>query len=314
MARRSFDIGRKQSAPKAAAKRRRRKAAPVKKESTHPRLATRAPKRKLRDRRRDEMVRNLVLIAAAVALVVGAIIYLFWLPTVRINEVHASGFGDPTSLESIAQKELKGTYAGVLPRNSFFFYPEREIRAAILERYPGISAISISRSGFSSITLKGSERAAAFLWCGAPSSLAADDKTCYQADAEGLVFASATFQEGTSTMSDLIHVYANLAEASSTDSYPLKARVQGASSLPDILRFARAMKALSVPVASIAIRGDEADLFVPPSTRITYVVGHETTAAAAAQAAFSGINLVDGSLEYVDLRFEGKVYIKRRGE
>ncbi|HRH24694.1 MAG TPA: hypothetical protein PK109_03875, partial [Candidatus Paceibacterota bacterium] len=60
------------------------------------------------------------------------------------------------------------------------------------------------------------------------------------------------------------------------------------------------------------IRGDEADLFVPPGTRVTYVVGQEVEAAKSAEAAFKGLNLVDGSLLYVDLRFDGKVYVKRR--
>jgi hypothetical protein len=27
---------------------------------------------------------------------------------------------------------------------------------------------------------------------------------------------------------------------------------------------------------------------------------------------FEGLNVVDGSLEYIDLRFDGKVYLKRR--
>lgn len=319
MARRSFDIGPKR-APAAPTRRRRRRHAPKEepKKASHPRLATRAPKRKLRDRRREALMRNATLTVLAALALAGGIVYLLWLPEVRITSVKAAGFGDAGALESIAAEELKGTYGGILPKDSFFFYPERAIRAAILKRYPAVSAVSVSRTGFDAIALRASERVAAFWWCGVPENLSARTGNCYEADVEGLVFAPAAeraAEEATSSApNDTLRVYAELDAADAGDSYPLRARVLGAGSLPDILRFARAIKSLGVPIASIAIRGDEADLFVPPSTRITYVVGHEQTAASSAEAAFKGLNLVDGSLVYVDLRFDGKVYIKRKGE
>lgn len=316
MAKRSFDIGPKRTAAPAPARKRRRAKKEEPKKSSHPRLSTRAPRRKLRDRRREELTRNAFLIAAGALIAVGAVVYLLWLPAVRISEVHAAGFGDAAALESIAGAQLKGTYGGVLPKNSFFFYPEAQIRSAILDEYPAISAVSVSRNGFDSLSLKAIARVSAFWWCGTPASLSDAHGGCYEADAEGLVFAPAIEPDAaaSSSPSNMLRVYADLDAASSTDTYPLRARVEGAGSLPAILRFVRSIQALGVPVASIAIRADEADLFVPPSTRITYVVGHEAAAAASAEAAFKDLNLVDGSLVYVDLRFDGKVYIKRKGE
>ncbi len=314
MARRSFDIGPKKSAPAPVSRSRKKGKAKKEAKNTHPRLSTRAPKRKLRDRRREELVRNAVLLSIGVLAVAGIAVYLLWLPEVRISRVEAAGFTDADSVKAIAEDELHGTYMSVLPKNSFFFYPERAIRASVLERYPAVAAVSVSRTGFDSIALKASERVSAFWWCGTPSNLSAKTGNCYESDVEGLVFAPASESGASTTPNDMLRVYAELDTASSTDSYPLRARVMGADSLPDVLRFARAVKMLGVPVASVAIRGDEADLFVPPSTRITYVVGHEQAAAKSAEAAFKGLNLVDGSLVYVDLRFDGKVYLKRVGE
>jgi cell division septal protein FtsQ len=320
MAKRSFDIGpkRKDAAPQARRKKRRKQKKEELKKTTHPRLSTRSPKRKLRDRRREEQMRHLGIMVASVAITAGIILYILWLPGIRISTVRASGFGDVESLEAIAKSELKGTYGGIIPKNSFLFYPERAIRAAILEEFPGIAAVSISRTSLDAISLKASERTSAFWWCGTPGNLSARTGTCYEADAEGLVFARAvesSAEEATSTaVASELRVYAELDAASSTGAYPIKARVMGASALPNILKFVKTTKALGVPVASIAIRGDEADLFVPPTTRITYVVGHENEAAKSASAAFPTLNLVDGSLIYVDLRFDGKVYLKRVGE
>ena len=67
-------------------------------------------------------------------------------------------------------------------------------------------------------------------------------------------------------------------------------------------------------VVSVEIRGDEADLYTPHGTRVTYILGNEEKAAALAASAFPTLNIQGGQLAYVDLRFEGKVYIKRHGE
>ena len=46
-------------------------------------------------------------------------------------------------------------------------------------------------------------------------------------------------------------------------------------------------------------------------TRITYVLGDEQNAFAALSSAQSDFNLSDGSVDYVDLRFDGKMYLKK---
>jgi len=70
---------------------------------------------------------------------------------------------------------------------------------------------------------------------------------------------------------------------------------------------------LNVSITTIDLRGDEADLYTPQHTRITYVLGKETVAAQLAHSAFPTMSVNDGSLEYVDLRFDGKVYFKKIG-
>ena len=274
------------------------------------RTAASSRRKPLKARRQEERQRTGLIALVIVFIIAGGLIYLLWRPEIRITSVDASGSEYATSIQKIAADKLSGTYWGIFPRNSFFLYPERSIRAAILEAHPGVSSVSISRSGFDSITIGTSERVAAFHWCGSPES---PSTSCYQADAEGFVFAPAPFESASST-SPTLRVYATLVSESDSADYPLRTNVVGAEQIPDILRFSRAIKSLGIPVHSIAIRGDEADLFVPHETRVTYVIGHEEEAAKGASAAFPNLNLMDGSLEYVDLRFDGKVYLKRRGE
>jgi hypothetical protein len=73
------------------------------------------------------------------------------------------------------------------------------------------------------------------------------------------------------------------------------------------------MRTLGADIVSIDIRGDEADLYTRAGTRITYVLGREQQAAGLAASAFPTLKLNDGSLLYVDLRFDSKVFFKKKG-
>ncbi|MGB4076143.1 MAG: hypothetical protein WBK28_00360 [Minisyncoccia bacterium] len=305
---RSFDL---ELRKKAGSVSRKEASPPLKKRHTHPKLSQRAPKRPLRERRRNAVFQS-VWVGGVIVVVIGILCLVFlWRPEVRIQEIILEGDAKFSPMKNLAGEALEGAYLGLVPRDSFFFYPERAMRAVLLETYPEVAAVAIGRSSFTSLTLIPTLRRSAFAWCGVPGSLTAEDSTCYEADVEGLVFAPlATLL----TSSEVLRVYAHLESAKENSLYPVKARVIGASMLPEILRFARSIESLGVPVASVAIRDDEVDLFVAPSTRLTYLLGQEKEARENAEAAFPTLTLTDGSIEYVDLRFNGKVYIKRVGE
>jgi len=312
-AKKSFDVKRKAPAKQTKAAPARRKPAARSKPSP-----LRNPGRKkpgaLASCRREQKKRIFSITLVVIAVLAGAILYGFWRPEVRIQTVEAEN----PSLSAIATEVIDGAYAHVIPRDSIFFFPERDIREAILDEHPAISALSISRSGLQSISIDTISRTAAFWWCGTPESASAANASCYEADAEGLIFRPAvvTTIEGTSTPTgSTLRIYANIVDGADSPSYPVRARMESLESIPNVLRFVKAMRELGVSPVSLAIRGDEADLFVPSSgrgTRITYVLGREEAAAALASAVFPSLNLTDGSIEYVDLRFSGKAYIKRR--
>jgi len=304
-AKKSFDLERKSlkvSAKPAPRKSAVRTAPPPK--SPKPRASLRA---------RREAVRNATntLILGVVVLVLGAAIYGLWRPEVRISDVRAKDIPDTEGAALLAKESITGRYFGMLPRDSIFFYPEEAMRTAVLAGYPSLSAVSVTRTSFTSVTVSGTRRVAAFYWCGeSAAAFSVTNAACYEADTEGLVFARAAdgVQEATSS-SPLLRVYSPL-EGGGT-SYPIRGMVTGAKQMPNLLHFVRAVKTLGMPVLSTFINGDEAELFVTPETRIKYVLGREEEAAKNAEAAFPNLNLLDGTIEYIDLRFDGKVYIKR---
>jgi hypothetical protein len=252
-------------------------------------------------------------------------------------------------MQSIATTTLAGTYYYVFPRNSFFFFPEDSIRQQILSEYPDISAVSISRASLDSIGIISIPREAALTWCGetytpgvslTPASAvaatdastgtttvasssptnnsispAANTPTCYSADANGVIFAP--ISGNVTPSSETLTIYGPLASPNSTalaTTTPLGSVIAESDMIPNALQFVKAMKSLGAPIVTLVLRGDEADLYTQEGTRITYVLGQEHDAAQLAESAFPSLSVGDGSLEYIDLRFEGKVYYKKVGD
>ena len=285
-----------------------------------PRPASPKNRQSLKARRSERKKKLGIALLILLVILLCGLVYLIWQPFVRIQEVTAEGPHAET-VKQVAEESLWGTYGYVLPKNSIFMSPEIYVRERILEAHPDIVAVSISRTGFTSISVKGVPRTSAFIWCG-PTAL--ETGSCYEADAEGLVYAqisetqlvafdtaSTTEVIAAKTMPEVLHIYAPLAYPEEGDGTPIRAHVVGAQQIPNILRFVKAMNLLGVRIDSVEIRADEADLYTPEGTRITYILGKEEAAAALAASSFPTLNIPSGVYLYVDLRFDGKVYVKR---
>lgn len=249
-------------------------------------------------------------------LIVGGILYVLRQDAVRITSVQI--YGADQSLSEIALTSMQGSYFGIIPKDSTFFYPGSRIRSDIIALHPDIAAVSIFRSGLSGLSIRINNRVPIARWCGlsptpaevATSSASAHGSVeyCYVFDASGFIFAP--YATSTETI-NAARLYASL---SGDTLEPLRATVVHANDLPPVFDFARLLGTFGSPVTSIVLRGDEVDAHLKSGTRITYVLGNEQNAFTALKSAQQNMNLADGSVEYVDLRFSGKVYVKKKGE
>jgi len=261
----------------------------------------------LRAKRKKERKLAWIFLAALFFVLLALILYVLWLPALRVQAVQAEG-PDEAGIASVAMQALEGRQFAILPKNSIFLIPEEDIRARVLEAYPAVQAVSISATGLNTLSVKALVRSNAFVWCGEAVDMRAE--TCYEADAEGLVFAPYAMASTTATSTELL-VYGPLEGEGDT---PIRKHVTYASALPGALKFIKAMRGLGADIGSVTLRGDEVDLHTKAGTRITYVIGKEGEAAVLAATSFPNLELNDGSIEYIDLRFQNKVYLKRRGE
>ncbi len=228
------------------------------------------------------------------------------------------GFGGTSAgtFAAYAREAMQGSYLGLIPRDSTFFFPAARIRTDILSAHLNIAAISFFREGLTGLSIKIHDRTPIARWCGASDgksdfkseSSKSDffsDANCYVFDASGYLYAAAATTE-------TINNFALYAPLVGDTPEPLRATITQAQMLPSAFDFARQLDALGALVARVILRGDEADDILVSGTRITYVLGHEQTAFAALVSARENLNFADGSIDYIDLRFDGKVYLKKK--
>lgn len=102
-----------------------------------------------------------------------------------------------TDISQTAERELSGSYLGVIPKTNILFFPKQKLLRAVLVSYPRVSTVSVNREfslSFSSLVLSVTERTQTYLWC---NNLPDPSAPCYYLDREGLVFARAPEISGT---------------------------------------------------------------------------------------------------------------------
>lgn len=271
---------------------------------------------RLAERRRVRRKRALIALIIIFFILCAGIIYELNQSAVRISRVQIFGppslgsFGEASadsSLTDVAKGAMQGKYLGLIPRDSYFFFPASGIRAALLSAHPEFAAVSLFRNGLTGLTIKIDSRIAVARWCGLAPTVGVEEY-CYLFDVKGYIFAAAA------TTTQTINPFSVYAPLVGDTLEPLRAIIASAQELPSAFDFARQIGTFGGPVSSIIFRNDEVDTVLASGTRITYVLGDEQDAFTALVSALGNLNLADGSLEYVDVRFDGKVYVKRKGD
>lgn len=271
---------------------------------------------RLSKRRRAHRRRTRIALSVLVLFFVGLIIWGLWQPTVRIQHIVITGTDTP--LTSYANNALQGSYFGIIPYDSTFFPAKNRIRKIILADHPEIAAISIFHTGFSTLKIQVDNRTPVAQWCG--STLSSGTSTqCYLFDPSGFIystFTKETLGTASSTPSQketvpLLNSFTLYAPLNGNAQEPLRATLAEAKKLPAVFDFARKLSTFGSPVIRIVIRNGQVDDLLSSGTHIIYVFGNEQNAFTALTSATNQLSLADGSLIYVDLRFPGKIYLKK---
>lgn len=272
---------------------------------------------RLAARRRSKHRRALFALGILCLLFFGTIVYGLQQPGVRISRIEV--FGADASLAMIAREAMRGSYFGLVPRDSIFFFPASRIRTDLMTAHPDIAAVSIFRSGLASLSIKVDNRFPVARWCGSAPLSPDFVEHCYVFDASGFIYATTSLDSTGSPQAEQpvnsFIVYKPLAaiDGSSTPiEDPIGETLSNAEKLPLAFDFTRQFAALGSPATLLVFREDEVDVYLKSGTRVTYLLGDEQNAFTALTSARANFDLTDGSVLYLDLRFSGKIYLKRK--
>ena len=278
------------------------------------------PKKSLRQRRRARMIVRLFVILIFLASVVGGFSYLSHRDNLQIQNVRVEGAHtlSAVALQAAVERELAGNWAVIFSRKSAFLYPKDDITVALREHFPALASVQIgivglAEEGGAQLAVEVTEREPYALWCPA-------DGTCYALDNSGYVFASAR-QAGIARGEKLVFVGGI---ASSSD--PL-----GHNLLPDtfadVLQTIEALSAV-VPNPIVARIEPTTEEEMAETISLEYESGTEVRfyALQAKNAKLLAENLHAAlesealkaralhEIEYIDLRFENRLYYRLRGK
>lgn len=261
----------------------------------------------LRIRRR----RKRVLIAASVALVVGGLVafasWLSYLPEFAIQHIEVVG-ADMVKKEEITQRIdaiLDDGSRHLFSRRNIFLYPRKEIEFALVGDFPRIKSLSIARSKqfANSLIVRIGERTTYAQWC-------VRGLNCYAVDDRGYVFAR----------------YIPFVDALPATAYVFYGSSEAEKNIIGQLAIPEHFKNLIVLLELLRKEG-----YLPGAVEIIGGDVHITLEAFMIKVSFGqdpeqlmkNLQLILSSeplkskknqIEYIDLRFDNRVYYKLNGQ
>lgn len=276
-------------------------------------------------RRRKKMFK---LKACGVIIFVIALVLLFlWLirfPEILIQDISISGNTITSSeeIENIAHQYLEGSYVFIVPKNSSFLYPRRKIERSILHAFTRIREVSVKKSDSITMHIQVREREPFAMWCDdalfQSNASTTTNAPCYFIDEESYIYATAPHFTG----NVFFTYYGDIAiDSIYADIAPLGAQYMNTEDFFDIQPFLVAFSDLDyIPVSLRRI--DELDLEMELGDGARIIFSHDTRLPVLLdnmQSVLDSDVFIEAEenekqIDYIDLRFGNKVYVKFVGE
>lgn len=247
-----------------------------------------------------------VLVVSGVGLTIAGIWYGTRLEALTIQTVSVSG-GETLShqqLETHVSEQLLGTYFGLVPRRFAWFYPEEDIRAALLAVDRVKTAEVVVESG-TELTVAVTEYLPQALWC-----YEENPNECFFIDAAGYAFAPAPSLTGGALMRYV--TLGRTPERSDT--------VQELSDLSALEWFSETLEqqqGWAVQRVEVDAVGDAFFILAGGSEIKVSLRDNPATPLSNLETILDApeyTELEPGAFQYIDLRFGNKVFVNRMSE
>lgn len=156
---------------------------------------------KAKRERRIAFFKKLLVILAILIFIFSGIVFGLRQPQIRINQIVVTGNEslDKNQIASTTEMAILGNYFWMIPKDSILFYSKREIINSLLSSFTQIGKAKVSMESFHSILVSIEERSPHYSWCGLSVQASENQRKnekCYFMDEEGFVFAEAPVFSG----------------------------------------------------------------------------------------------------------------------
>lgn len=272
-------------------------------------------------KQRARIVRFKVLfVLVGLLVLLTGVVLLMRLQSLRINTITVSGTNviDPKDVQKIVEDELKQNYVYVFPKQNGLLFPRHTIRQKLFDAFPRFEQVAIGHPSLREITITVMERESVYLWCGMRvPGVDSPDTSCYYVDENGFIFSKAPYFSGT--------VYFRFFGSNKPilESDPIGESVLPQTLWNQIVLLKENLESLGFAPHSLAIYngGEYAFLLsgVPVDTKLRIVFGDKydfkkifsnLSSALEVEPLKTDITKKFTLLEYIDLRYDNKVYYK----
>jgi cell division septal protein FtsQ len=233
-------------------------------------------------------------------------VYLSGLNSLNINNIEISGnkVVDTEAIKTIVKQQLAGKYLWFFPKTNILLYPENSIKNALQNKFTRLKDINLSLKNNNILQISVDERTPEYLWCGENlPSLGGGSEQCYFMDENGYIFDEAPYFSGEVYFKFYGEIGPNFQQLISFKNIlinmGLKPVALAATNDRDIQIFLSGGTSLAT-APKIILRAD-AD-FEKVAENLETALQNEPL-----QSKFKNNY---SKLEYIDLRFENKVYDK----
>lgn len=154
----------------------------------------------IKHKRRVRLVRLLVLFFLLLLSIFLSLGYFSHNERFTINKIKVEGASiiDQEEIILLTEELLEGRYFYLYNRANSFIFPEKAIYLKLIEDFPRIEELSVSREGLNILNIKIKERLGSYLYCGevVPEIESEIGENCYFINNDGFIFDEAPYFSG----------------------------------------------------------------------------------------------------------------------
>ena len=258
-------------------------------------------------KKRNRRLVILAIVVSVIAVILVGVYFLFRAPFLIIKDVSVLGTEvlDPLAVSQKTKENILGSYYFFIPKNSIIFYPKKVIEENLRISFPRIDTLDVNiNNNILNIVIK--EKSSFALWCGA--------NDCYFIDSTGFIFAKAPEFSG-----NVYKVFTGLIEEDPVNG-ALSKQYLSSEMIASLKMVYDALEILGVNVSKINVLSlketklvsDNGVVFIVDITKISNETIENIQSVLFSDEFKNKMPALNG-IDYIDLRFGGKIFFKLKG-